>query len=157
MALPTRAGTMVAMPFMRKRTLFGFGALAAGLAMVHRTELTGIGMRFSAITPLRPLRFIYRSQSTFSGLFSSITSTSGDGSANMASLTPPQSPPKWTHTAKEILDLTKEQIEKHKVAEDKVAALPPSECSFESVRDPFASIVLTGSDDLGLCDFFRSS
>ncbi|CAL1713196.1 unnamed protein product [Somion occarium] len=56
----------------------------------------------------------------------------------MASLTPPQSPPKWTHTAKEILDLTKEQIEKHKVAEDKVAALPPSECSFESVFVPLA-------------------
>ncbi|KAI0789664.1 metallopeptidase MepB [Abortiporus biennis] len=51
----------------------------------------------------------------------------------MTSLTPPQATPKWTHTAKEILDLTKDQIEKHKAVEDKIAKLSPSECSFKSV------------------------
>ncbi|KAL4250649.1 peptidase M3 family protein [Abortiporus biennis] len=51
----------------------------------------------------------------------------------MVSITPPQPPPKWTHTAKEILDLTKAEIEKHKSVEDKIAALPPSECNFKSV------------------------
>ena len=138
MALSTRAGTRVAMPFMRKRTLLGFGALAAGIAMVHKTELAGTSlqlavgsMRLSGSTPLRiPHRLIYRSHSTLSGLFSSISSSS----TNMATLTPPHAAPKWTHSAQEILDLTKAEIANHKAAEDKVAALAPSECNFESVR-----------------------
>ena len=52
----------------------------------------------------------------------------------MASLVPPQPAPKWTHTAQEILDLTKAAIAKHKEAEDKVAGLSPEESNFESVR-----------------------
>lgn len=131
---------MVAMPYMRKRTLLGFGALAAGLAMVHKTtELTGLGpMRLSGSGSLStpgivlPHRLLYRYQSTLSTLFSSISaSTSATG--NMANLTPPQPAPKWTHTAQEILDITKKEIENHKAVEDKVAALSPSECNFESV------------------------
>lgn len=132
MALSTRAGTMVAMPYMRKRTLLSFGALAAGLAMVHKTQLAGTSlgsMRLSGSTPLRiPHRLIYRSQSTLSGLFSSISSTSSD-----MAITPPQPSLKWTHSAQEILDITKAELANHKAAEDKVAALPPSECNFESV------------------------
>ncbi|KAI0050407.1 metallopeptidase MepB [Auriscalpium vulgare] len=51
----------------------------------------------------------------------------------MASLTPPQPAPSWSHSAKEILDLTKEAIEKERTLQDKIAALPDEEATFESV------------------------
>lgn len=51
----------------------------------------------------------------------------------MASLVPPQPPPIWTHSAEEIVELTKKEIAKHRAAEDTVAALSPSECNFKSV------------------------
>ncbi|THH27312.1 hypothetical protein EUX98_g6872 [Antrodiella citrinella] len=51
----------------------------------------------------------------------------------MSELVPPQTTPKWTHTAQEILDLTKAAIAKHKAVEDKVAALSPAESNFVSV------------------------
>lgn len=50
----------------------------------------------------------------------------------MASLTPPQPPPTWTHSADDVLRLTKEAIQKDKAALDKVAALKPEECTFDS-------------------------
>ncbi|KAI0074009.1 Metalloprotease [Panus rudis PR-1116 ss-1] len=51
----------------------------------------------------------------------------------MANLAPPQPALKWTHSAEEILDITKAEIAKHKEVEDKVAALAPEECNFESL------------------------
>ncbi|EMD39827.1 hypothetical protein CERSUDRAFT_81164 [Gelatoporia subvermispora B] len=51
----------------------------------------------------------------------------------MASLTPPQSAPVWTHSAEDVLRLTKEAIAEERELQDKVAALKPEECSFESV------------------------
>ena len=51
----------------------------------------------------------------------------------MSSLTPPQSPPKWTHTPGEVLALMKEAIASNRVHLDKVAALAPSDCNFASV------------------------
>ncbi|KAI0771258.1 Metalloprotease [Trametes elegans] len=51
----------------------------------------------------------------------------------MASLNPPQAAPKWTHTPEEVLKLTKEAIDKQRALEDRVAALKPEECNFESV------------------------
>jgi len=78
---------------------------------------------------LPSLQLQHRYQSTFS-LFTSISSSTN---STMASLTPPQAPPTWTHSAKEILDLTKAAIAKHKETEDKIAALPPSDCNFDSV------------------------
>ncbi|KAJ8501920.1 hypothetical protein ONZ51_g322 [Trametes cubensis] len=51
----------------------------------------------------------------------------------MATLTPPQAAPKWTHTPEEVIRLTKEALAKYSIIEDSVAALTPAECTFESV------------------------
>lgn len=76
----------------------------------------------------------HRLHSTLSSLFSSISSGTSESGFDMTTLVPPQAPPKWTHTAEEIIALTKKEIEKHKAVEDKVAALAPEECNFKSVR-----------------------
>ncbi|KAH8104630.1 metallopeptidase MepB [Cristinia sonorae] len=65
----------------------------------------------------------------------------------MASLTPPQAAPKWTHTAQEILDLTKAAIAKHKEVEDKVAALSPEDFTFETVLEyPYLQLALSDAE-----------
>lgn len=56
----------------------------------------------------------------------------------MASLTPPQSPPKWNHTPEEVLSITKQALAQNKAVSDKVAALPEAECNFETVFLPLA-------------------
>ncbi|KAF4590074.1 hypothetical protein EYR40_009527 [Pleurotus pulmonarius] len=49
------------------------------------------------------------------------------------SLTPPQAAPSWNHTAEDIISLTKDAIAKHKATDDKVGALTPEACNFESI------------------------
>ncbi|KAI0822314.1 Metalloprotease [Trametes gibbosa] len=51
----------------------------------------------------------------------------------MASLNPPQAAPKWTHTPEEVLKLTKEAIAEYRALEDRVAALKPEQCNFDSL------------------------
>ncbi|KZT12028.1 Metalloprotease [Laetiporus sulphureus 93-53] len=51
----------------------------------------------------------------------------------MASLTPPQPPPSWTHSAEQVLELTKDAIAKDRELKDSVAALPSADCNFPSV------------------------
>lgn len=51
----------------------------------------------------------------------------------MASLTPPQSPPRWNHTPEEVIQLTKDAISCNKAVSDEVASLLPTECNFETV------------------------
>ncbi|KAI0372212.1 Metalloprotease [Pilatotrama ljubarskyi] len=51
----------------------------------------------------------------------------------MATLTPPQAAPRWTHAPEEVLKLTKDAIMEYRATEDRVAALRPEECNFESV------------------------
>jgi hypothetical protein len=53
----------------------------------------------------------------------------------MASLTPPQAPPKWNHTPEEVLSFTKQALAQNKAISDKIAALPEVECNFETVSD----------------------
>ena len=79
--------------------------------------------------------YLHRSQSTLSPLRVRLYSTAFSLSTTnpaMASLTPPQPAPTWTHTADDVLRLTKEAIERDKTALDKVAALKPEECNFDS-------------------------
>jgi metallopeptidase MepB len=47
--------------------------------------------------------------------------------------TPPQLPPDWSHSAEEILKLTKEAIEYDRAVQDKVGGLDAKDCTFESV------------------------
>ncbi|KAG9227507.1 metalloendopeptidase [Pleurotus ostreatus] len=54
------------------------------------------------------------------------------------SLTPPQAAPSWNHTAADIISLTKDAIAKHKATDDKVGALAPEDCNFDSVIIPLA-------------------
>ncbi|KAF8225878.1 metallopeptidase MepB [Tricholoma matsutake] len=49
------------------------------------------------------------------------------------SLTPPQAPPAWNHSAEDITRLTKEFIANNRAVEDKVGALAPKDCNFQSV------------------------
>lgn len=48
-------------------------------------------------------------------------------------ITPPQPPPQWNHTPQDIPRLVKEAIEKDKAVMDRVGALDPKDCTFESV------------------------
>jgi len=58
-----------------------------------------------------------------------------DSDPNMALLTPPQAPARWNHTPEEVLSITKQALAQSKAVNDKVAALPETECNFETVRD----------------------
>lgn len=53
------------------------------------------------------------------------------------SLTPPQSPLQWDHAAPDITRLTQEAIDADRALLDKVAALDPKDCTFESVSYPY--------------------
>ena len=52
----------------------------------------------------------------------------------MTQLTPPQPPPRWTHTAAEIRDITAAAIADNRTLQDKIAKLKPEECTLETVR-----------------------
>ncbi|KAH9854692.1 metallopeptidase MepB [Lenzites betulinus] len=45
----------------------------------------------------------------------------------------PVAPPGWTYTSEDVLRLTKEAIAEYKAVVDRVAALKPEECNFDSV------------------------
>ncbi|KAI0372191.1 Metalloprotease [Pilatotrama ljubarskyi] len=51
----------------------------------------------------------------------------------MTAPTLPQAAPKWTHAPEDVLRLTEEAIAEDKATEDRIAALKPEECTFESV------------------------
>ncbi|KXN88219.1 Thimet oligopeptidase [Leucoagaricus sp. SymC.cos] len=48
-------------------------------------------------------------------------------------LVPPQKPLEWNHSAEEITSLTKKAIDEDRALQDKVAALQPKDCNFDSV------------------------
>ncbi|TFY78788.1 hypothetical protein EWM64_g5226 [Hericium alpestre] len=51
----------------------------------------------------------------------------------MPALAPPQNAPTWTHSEKDIIQLTKDAIERDRQLQDKVAGLSAKQCTFESV------------------------
>ena len=131
-----RAVCTVAVSALRRRPMLGVAVGVGALAALRQT-LPGAGVHLNSIqlvTPLlHPARALnglshYRSQSTLSGLFSLSPADS-----IMASLNPPQAAPKWTHTPEDVLKLTEDAIAEYRALEDRVAALKPEECNFESV------------------------
>lgn len=113
------------------------GVFAVGLAAVGLRSFSGANfrsglqithstLRTSGIVRQLNLRGFFSARSA---LFASVTSTF---TSNM-SLHPPQPPPNWTHTPEDVARLTKEAIANHRAVEDKIGALPASECNFESV------------------------
>ena len=130
--LKPRATCSVAVSALRRRAVLGRGG-GTGVFLGLRS---GAAMRQFQVTPssnavLNTLSH-YRSQSTLSGLFSLPTANS-----IMASLNPPQAPPRWSHTPDEVLSLTKQVIADERARLDKIGALKPEECIFGSVR-PFS-------------------
>lgn len=136
--MKSRSVCTVAVATLRRRPLLGLAAGVGALAAI-RPLVPGAGMRLLQVTPslnvaripARALQPSYRSQSTLAGLFSL-----SQADSIMASLNPPQAAPKWSHTPDEVLALTKAAIDDDRAILDKVAALKPEECTFESVRSP---------------------
>lgn len=136
MASLIRAGTRVPTlyPLRRRTALLGLGALAAaGLATLAQRSNLGytrpVTLPHWGYNPItRPL-VLHRS---LSSLFSSISSIPAN--SPMASLTPPQAAPSWTHSPEDVTRITNEMIEKDRKLMDKIAALDDAECTFDSVR-----------------------
>ncbi|OBZ71150.1 Thimet oligopeptidase [Grifola frondosa] len=108
----------------------------AAASLAHRRCMLGLAVGVGALAAIRlpqnlgtlrvvtPTSLFHRS---LSGLFSPSTNS------RMASLNPPQASPTWTHSAADVLALTKDAIQQERVLHDKVAALAPADCNFESV------------------------
>ena len=120
--------------------MLGLGAIAAaGLATLANKSSFGWPSRFWVTHAAPPSTrhgtgFLHRSLATVHGLFSPTSIFGNTDDSAMASLTPPQPPPTWTHTPEDVKRITKELIEKDKQLTDKIAALAPEECNFETVR-----------------------
>lgn len=54
-------------------------------------------------------------------------------SSSKMSLTPPQPPPSWDHSPGDITQLTNQLIAHDRALQDKIGALDPKDCNFESV------------------------
>lgn len=105
----------------RPRTAIGWGgALTAGLAVINWRSMGGHGGYIRT-------RYCFIS-SVFCRPFSLLPAAK-----HTMTVTPPQSPPGWEHTAEDILKLTKEAIEHDRAVQDKVGGLDPKDCTFESV------------------------
>lgn len=104
----------------RRCPLTSLGALTVGLAAVNWRSIPYPSTRY--LPPYNPLGLL-RHQTFFTAL----TSTS------MSPLTPPQPAPTWTHTADDVMRLTKEAIARDQEVQDKVAALAPEDCNMSSV------------------------
>jgi len=120
-----RAGTQY-LPRMasRKMALGWGGAITVGLVAVSWRSLSHVGRG-----DIRP-RFSINAFRTF---FSASSFTT-----NTMTLTPPQAPPTWDHSAEDILKFTKESIETYRKVMDKVGALDPKDATFESVSLSFS-------------------
>ncbi|KAG8800321.1 hypothetical protein FRC16_003127 [Serendipita sp. 398] len=107
------------LPLIRRKTCWRaatFGAAVfAGLQLVPS--------RFNAFSFIRHPHLTKHLQRPFT-----MTTT-----GNYASLTPPQAPLKWNHTAEFIKSETESQIAANRELYDSIAALKPEECNFKSV------------------------
>ncbi|KAF9565668.1 metallopeptidase MepB [Agrocybe pediades] len=56
------------------------------------------------------------------------------------SITPPQAAPSWEHSAEDIINLTKESIEKYRLVLDQVGSLDAKDADFESVFVALADV-----------------
>jgi hypothetical protein len=127
----------------------GCGLLAVGLATrwearaAFRSIAAGRQTVFGVTQSTAYSVPFWRTATRFSSSLSSIFASSPLSSSNMANLTPPQPPPVWTHTPKDVLSLTKEAIRKDREVQDKVAKLPASECNFDTVSTTPVYVVAT--------------
>ena len=123
-----RHGLLQRLPNRRAVLGVGVGALALGLSGPMSSAI-GLRSMTAGYGSSHVMHLGKRFSSSFPGLFN----LGIDLSSPMAQLSPPQSPPKWTHTAEEISSLTKQAIETNRALQDNIAKLSPEECTFESV------------------------
>lgn len=118
----------------RQRSLLAIssiGALTATLGAVNWRSIThGHGQHATYRVLVTPSTIFRRSLHSAQGLFSALNFNASD---TMASLTPPQAAPTWTHSAEDVMKLTKEAIEEDRKVQNKVAAIAPKDCGFASV------------------------
>lgn len=116
-------------PLLRRKTLLGWGgALAVGFAAVGWRSISSGATRVPSPWTCRHPRALSTIISR-SSLFSTITSNPS------MSLTPPQAPPEWNHSASDILKLTKEAIASDRELQDKIGALAAKDCTYASVSN----------------------
>jgi hypothetical protein len=117
---------------LRPRSFMGWGsALAVGLVAVKcnwRSMGTLGSGDFRSEFAIRCSTSLFRSRT----LSSANLPFSWSSAISPMSLTPPQAPPSWKHPAEDITPLTKEFIANHRAVEDKVGALAPKDCNFQS-------------------------
>jgi hypothetical protein len=123
----------------------GCGLLAVSLATrwEARAALRSIAASRQYIFGVTNAAYSVRTATRLSSSLPSIFASSSLSSPNMSNLTPPQPPPVWTHTSKDVLDLTKEAIRKDREVQDKIAKLPASECNFDTVSATPIRVVAT--------------
>ena len=114
----------------RQKSLFSLasiGTLTIGLVVKSIASSHGHQTpRYISVTSRHP---IARSLSSAQSIFS-FTSTN----SNMANLIPPQAPPSWTHSAEDVMRLTKSAIEEDRKVQDTVGGLAAKDCNYQSVR-----------------------
>ena len=64
-------------------------------------------------------------------------------SSSMSSITPLQAPPTWSHTPEELLELTKQALDRVKRIYDEVSALDAKDCNFESVSTYNSGLIIS--------------
>ena len=96
------------------------GAPAVGLVAVNKRSIAG-----HVVGPCGDIRTRYRFCRSFLSLLPLVKHT--------MTITPPQPPPLWNHSADDILKLTKEAIEYDRAILDKVGRLDSKDCTFDSV------------------------
>lgn len=90
-----------------------------------------VGAALIASLQLAPSRVnLLRKESVFQSLYRTFKMSS---TGTYPSLTPPQAPIKWTHSADFIKTETEAQITKNRQLHDTIAALKPEDCNFKSV------------------------
>lgn len=144
---------MAALPStFRRRSFFALGAVTFSL---------GLAAHWKGLSPIVARPLLFRFQSTLSSPWSF---SLGGSNSTMAHLKAPQPPPKWDHSAAEILALTKEAIRKDKSVllhclvtvplltlheyrevNDRVASLGSKDCNFTSVFVSSPSLPFTAS------------
>ncbi|KAJ7459805.1 metallopeptidase MepB [Mycena latifolia] len=108
--------------------VFAVGFAAAGWRSFATSSRPGLGNVTQPKYTSGILRkFNLEAFSLRSALFSTTTTTP------TMTLSAPQPPPDWTHTPDEVIRLIKESISADRAVEDKIGALQPSECTYESV------------------------
>lgn len=149
MSLTSRAGRSACLHplYAHRRPLLGWSAAlaVAAFATYHgshaplltagpKAHWTSIAGYSRVVTPA--LTRAFSSSYSLLSSFPSNTltfSTRSDPSMADLKLTPPQSAPKWNHSAEDILKLTKEAIEKDREVLDRIGKLPKDQCNFETV------------------------